>query len=207
VDVETFRPGVDGGEVRSRYCLQDAQVIVCVSRLVARKGQDSLIRALPAIRARAPRAALLIVGSGPYGNALRALATRNNVADHVVFTGNVSDEDLPAHFAAGDIFAMPCRTRRGGADVEGLGIVYLEASAVGIPVVAGNSGGAPDAVREGETGFVIDGRDPVAVADTIGGLLADAGQRAALGAAGRRWVERDWQWDTMAARLRGLLDA
>jgi phosphatidylinositol alpha-1,6-mannosyltransferase len=102
---------------------------------------------------------------------------------------------------------MPCRTRRGGLDVEGLGIVYLEASATGLPVVCGDSGGAPDAVREGETGFVVPGRDVSAVADRLGQLLRDDALRSRMGAAGRAWVERDWRWDVIADRLRRLLDA
>src|SRR5262249_46988651 len=152
-------PTVDGQVVRRRHGLQDRPVIVCVSRLVRRKGQDSLIRALPFVRRRVRDTALLLVGDGPYRATLETMAREEGVADHVVFAGGVRWEELPAHYAAGDVFAMPCRTRRAGLDVEGLGIVYLEASATGLPVVGGDSGGAPDAVREGETGFVVPGRD------------------------------------------------
>ena len=160
-------PGVDGEPVRAGYGLADRPVVVCVSRLVPRKGQDTLIRALPAIRRRVPDAALLLVGGGPYRATLERLARQTGVERDVVFTGSVPWAELPAHYAAGDVFAMPCRTRRGGLDVEGLGIVYLEASATGLPVVAGDSGGAPDAVREGETGYVVRGRDVAAVADRV----------------------------------------
>ncbi len=132
-------------------------MVVCVSRLVPRKGQDTLIRAMPRILAREPDAVLLIVGGGPYEKDLRKLAYETGVADSVRFTGAVPWAELPAHYGAGDVFAMPCRTRRGGLDVEGLGIVYLEASATGLPVVAGDSGGAPDAVLDGETGWVVRG--------------------------------------------------
>lgn len=205
VDTEVFSPDVDGAPVRRRYRLADRPVVVCVSRLVPRKGQDTLIRALPAMRRRVPDAALLIVGGGPYLSHLRRLAVRVGVADHVVFTGTVPWEELPAHYAAGDVFAMPCRTRKGGLDVEGLGIVYLEASAVGRPVVAGDSGGAPDAVVEGETGHVVDGRSVRAVADAVGGLLADPARAAAMGERGRAWVRREWHWDVLAGRLSTLL--
>jgi phosphatidylinositol alpha-1,6-mannosyltransferase len=180
-------------------------VIVCVSRLVPRKGQDTLIRALPAVRRRVPDAALLLVSGGPYRSALRDLARRTGVADHVVFTGSVGWSDLPAHFAAGDVFAMPCRTRRGGLDVEGLGIVYLEASAVGLPVVAGDSGGAPDAVREDETGSVVGGRDVAAVAARLARILGDPAWAKRLGTAGRAWVESEWRWSRQASRLGTLL--
>ena len=205
VDTEAFSPSVSGAEVRQRYGLADRPVVVCVSRLVPRKGQDTLIRAMPAIRRRVPDAALLLVSGGPYRSTLEALAAENGVADHVFFTGAVPWADLPAHFAAGDVFAMPCRTRRGGLDVEGLGIVYLEASAMGLPVVAGNSGGSPDAVREGETGYVVPGRDVAATADRVAAVLADPALAARLGAAGREWVRARWRWDTQARRLAELL--
>lgn len=207
VDVETFRPGVDGTALRARYGLADRPVVVCVSRLVRRKGQDALIRALPAIRAAVPGAALLLVGRGPYHDELLQLAQRVGVAEHVVLTGGVPSDELAAHYAAGDVFAMPCRTRRRGLDVEGLGIVYLEASALGLPVVVGDSGGAPEAVRDGETGYLVDGRDIGAIAERTAELLDDARLRAKFGEAGRQWVQRDWRWDIIAGQLRELLDA
>ncbi len=201
VDVDQFHPGVDGGEVRRRYGLVDRPVVVCVSRLVPRKGQDMLIRALPALRARVPDVALLVVGGGPYRRQLTRLARELGVESAVTFTGSVPTEELPAHYAAGDVYAMPCRTRRGGLDVEGLGIVYLEASATGLPVIAGDSGGAPDAVRDGETGYVVNGRDVPALVERLTELLTDQGLAAKLGAAGRAWVEAEWRWETQAARL------
>lgn len=207
VDIEMFAPQVDGSAVRARHGLTGRPVIVCVSRLVARKGQDTLVRALPAVRAAVPDAALLIVGAGPYREEVVASAQRAGVSPHVVLTGGVPYAELPAHYAAGDVFAMPCRTRRAGMDVEGLGMVYLEASATGLPVLAGASGGAPDAVREGETGYVVDGRDEDAVARRLITLLRDADLRARMGAAGRAWVERDWRWDVVAARLTHMLQS
>ena len=200
VDTSAFHPGAGGTEIRSRHGLSDRRVIVCVSRLVPRKGQDVLIRALPEIQRRVPDAALLIVGGGPYLSKLKEMAGRD-----VVLTGSVPWEELPAHYDAGDVFAMPCRTRRRGLEVEGLGIVYLEASATGLPVVAGQSGGAPDAVLEAETGYVVDGRSVSAVADAVAGLLEDEGRAAAMGMRGREWVEAEWRWDLLAERLRTLL--
>ena len=205
VNTEMFHPGVDGSAVRERYGLTDRPTIVCVSRLVPRKGQDQLIRALPEIRERVPGAALLLVSGGPYRETLEKLARRHDVVDDVKFTGSVPWEELPAHYAAGDVFAMPCRTRRRGLDVEGLGIVYLEASATGLPVIAGDSGGAPDAVLEGETGYVVGGRDRAALVGRVAELLEDTAKAQAMGKAGRAWVEREWQWDTLAARMTGLL--
>lgn len=205
VDLDGYHPSVDGSAVRDRYRLSDRPVAVCVSRLVPRKGQDMLIRALPLVRRRVPDAALLVVGTGPDAERLRRLARSVGVDDRVVFTGEVPWAEVPAHFAAGDVFAMPCRTRKAGLDVEGLGMVYLEASATGLPVVAGDSGGAPDAVREGQTGFVVGGRDVAAIADRVGTLLADRDLARQMGRAGRAWVEADWGWDRLAARMGELL--
>ncbi|MER6679831.1 glycosyltransferase family 4 protein [Streptomyces olivaceoviridis] len=205
VDEKTFHPGSGGDEVRARLGLTDRPVVVCVSRLVPRKGQDTLIRAMPRILAAEPDAVLLIVGGGPYEKDLRRLAHETGVAGSVRFTGAVPWSELPAHYGAGDVFAMPCRTRRGGLDVEGLGIVYLEASATGLPVVAGDSGGAPDAVLEGETGWVVRGGSVEQTAERIVALLADAGLRRRMGERGRRWVEERWRWDLLAERLKTLL--
>ncbi|BCJ45265.1 glycosyl transferase family 1 [Actinoplanes ianthinogenes] len=205
VDVDTFHPGVDGSAVRARHGLSDRPVVVCVSRLVPRKGQDMLIRALPEIRRRVPGAALLLVSGGPHRKTLARLAREHDVESDVVFTGSVPWSELPEHYAAGDVYAMPCRTRAAGLDVEGLGIVYLEASATGLPVVGGDSGGAPDAVREGETGYVVGGRDVPAIAARVAELLSDPDRAQAMGKAGRAWVEREWRWETQAARLRELL--
>ncbi|MGV9506619.1 glycosyltransferase family 4 protein [Streptomyces tendae] len=205
VDEKTFHPASGGDEVRARLGLTERPVVVCVSRLVPRKGQDTLIRAMPRILAAEPDAVLLIVGGGPYERDLRRLAEETGVAASVHFTGAVPWSELPAHYGAGDVFAMPCRTRRGGLDVEGLGIVYLEASATGLPVVAGDSGGAPDAVLDGETGWVVRGEDPNESADRITTLLADPQLRRRMGERGRAWVEEKWRWDLLAEHLKTLL--
>jgi len=207
VDAGTFHPDQEARQaVRDRYGLGERPVVVCVSRLVARKGQDTLLRAWPTVIAQVPDAMLLIVGRGPYAKSLRQLAGRTGISGSVIFTGPVPQEDLPAHYAAGDVFSMPCRTRRGGLDVEGLGIVYLEASATGLPVVGGDSGGAPDAILPGETGYVVGGRDVAALADRLAALLQDPAGARAMGEKGRAWVERDWNWDVIASRLRALID-
>ncbi|MCT9077811.1 glycosyltransferase family 4 protein [Streptomyces fulvoviolaceus] len=205
VDEKTFHPGSGGDEVRARLGLTDRPVVVCVSRLVPRKGQDTLILAMPRILVAEPDAVLLIVGGGPYEKELRRLAHETGVADSVRFTGTVPWSELPAHYGAGDVFAMPCRTRRGGLDVEGLGIVYLEASATGLPVVAGDSGGAPDAVLDGETGWVVRGGSVEESAERILVLLGDAELRHRMGERGRAWVEEKWRWDLLAERLEKLL--
>ncbi|WDF37493.1 glycosyltransferase family 4 protein [Streptomyces sp. T12] len=205
VDEKTFHPASGGDEIRARLGLTDRPVVVCVSRLVRRKGQDTLIQAMPRILAAEPDAVLLIVGGGPYEADLRRMARETGVADSVRFTGPVPWSELPAHYGAGDVFAMPCRTRRGGLDVEGLGIVYLEASATGLPVVAGDSGGAPDAVLDGETGWVVRGGSPAEAAERIITLLGDPELRVRMGERGREWVEEKWRWDLLAEKLKALL--
>jgi len=236
VDMAAFRPGAGGAAIRRRLGIgPDQPVVVCVSRMVPRKGQDTLIRAWPRVLASAASASaargpaargpdsagpdsagpdsplparapvLLLVGDGPYRAELGALAQRAGVAESVLFTGPVPWADLPAYYDAGNIFAMPCRTRRRGLDVEGLGIVYLEASATGLPVLGGDSGGAPDAILDGETGYVAAGADAAAVAARLTELIGDPARAAAMGANGLAWVERDWQWSQVADRLTRIL--
>ena len=206
VDTDRFEPNsVARAEMRARYRLGERPVVLCLSRLVARKGQDMLIRALPAVRERIDGAALVIVGGGPHRDTLHRLAHQFGVAEHVVFTDAVPGDELPAHHAMADVFAMPCRTRGAGLDVEGLGIVYLEASATGVPVVAGRSGGAPETVVDGETGLLVDGWDVGAIAAAVGDVLADPDRAVKMGAAGRRWVVDNWRWRYKAQRLGELL--
>ena len=209
VDVAAFRPAPAGGPasagIRQRLGLAGRPVVVCVSRLVRRKGQDTLIRAWPGVRSTIPGARLLLVGDGPYGRDLQRLAAGLGVADAVTCTGSVPAGELPGYYAAGDIFAMPCRTRRGGLDVEGLGIVYLEASSAGLPVIGGDSGGAPDAILDGETGYVVPGRSVTALAERITELLADPARAEAMGRRGLAWAEQEWDWTRVAARLDAIL--
>ncbi|WP_048833208.1 glycosyltransferase family 4 protein [Nocardia cyriacigeorgica] len=206
VDPDVFRPDPAArAELRQRYGLGERPTILCLSRLVPRKGQDALIVAMREIRERVDGAVLVIAGGGPYEQKLRGLAEALGVSDSVVFTGRVRSDELAAHHTLADVFAMPARTRGAGLDVEGLGIVYLEASAAGVPVVAGRSGGAPETVIEGKTGRVVDGRKIDQIVDALVGILADPDAAARMGTAGRQWVEQQWRWDTLGARLRQLL--
>jgi phosphatidylinositol alpha-1,6-mannosyltransferase len=207
VDPAVFTAGAGGARIRRQLGIApDRPVVVCVSRMVPRKGQDTLIRAWPAVRAAAAGdPVLLLVGDGPCRPQLERLASQAQVVDSVVFTGPVSWDDLPAYYDAGNIFAMPCRTRRGGLDVEGLGIVYLEASATGLPVIGGDSGGAPDAILDGETGYVVPGRSEGVLAQRLIELLADPAGAAAMGEKGQAWIDREWTWDLVAERLQHIL--
>lgn len=205
VDLDRFHPDVDGDRMRRAWGVpQDAPVVGCVSRLVPRKGQDVLLRAWSQVLQDAlPDAWLVLAGTGPLLHRLREQAA---VLDRVAVVGVVAWDDLPATHGALDVFAMPCRTRLLGTDVEGLGIVYLEAQAVGVPVVAGRSGGAPETVRDGVTGHVVDGRSETAVARTLRSLLEDPDRRTRMGRAGREHVEQRWSWERIAERFRRVLD-
>jgi phosphatidylinositol alpha-1,6-mannosyltransferase len=206
VDPAVFAPDPAArAALRARYGLGDAPVVSCISRLVPRKGQDALVRILPRLRARVPGTRLLLVGDGPYRSRLYRLAVQHGVDRHVVFAGSVPAAELAAHHAVADVFALTCRTRAGGLDVEGLGIVLLEAAASGLPVVAGDSGGAPETVQAGRTGHVVGGRDLDALTAALAGLLADPATARRMGAAGREWMLAQWTWPALVRRLRGLL--
>lgn len=205
VDVEQFSPDVDAGPARRRFGLDGRPVVVSASRLVPRKGHDVLIRAWPRVQARHPGARLLIVGGGHHRRTLARLASSVGVAADVIFSGAASDVELPAYLACGDVFALPCRDVWAGLQVEGLGLSILEASAMGLPVVVGASGGSPDALIDGVTGVLVDGRSEKAVADALGGLLDDRDRARRMGAAGRAWVTEAWGWEHLAGRLRDVL--
>jgi phosphatidylinositol alpha-1,6-mannosyltransferase len=207
VDITTFTPCLDGRPVRQQFGIAaDARVLACISRLTPRKGQDTLIRAWPRVLAQVPAAVLLITGTGEDQTRLRQLATRLGVTHAVRFAGGVPHAQTPGHFAAADVFGMICRDRRAGLEVEGLGIVFLEAAACGLPVIVGRSGGAVDTVVDGSTGFVVDPTDVDAVAAAAVRLLGDPGLAQRMGAAGRAWVEQEWTWEHVHTTIRELLD-
>ncbi|MGH3275796.1 MAG: glycosyltransferase family 4 protein [Streptosporangiaceae bacterium] len=207
VDTQAFRPGAGGATIRQRLGIGTGQpVVICVSRMVPRKGQDTLLRAWPRVRAAvAGDPVLLLVGDGPYQAELGRIAGRLRLDGSVIFAGPVPTTELPAYYDAGDVFAMPCRTRHGGLDVEGLGIVYLEASATGLPVVGGDSGGAPDAILAGETGYVVPGAGTEALAARLIELLGDRAGAMAMGEKGQAWIDGEWRWELVTGRLRQIL--
>jgi phosphatidylinositol alpha-1,6-mannosyltransferase len=205
VDASEFYPGAGGQGIRERFGLADRPVVVCVSRMVPRKGQDALIHAWPLVLANVPGATLLLVGDGPYRDRLERMTRHLGVAGSVIFTGAPSRAELPSYFDAGNVFAMPCRTRRRGLDVEGLGMVFLEAAATGLPVVGGDSGNSADAIRDGETGYVVSGRSVAELAERLNRLLADPGAARAMGEKGTAWVHQEWRWEVIARRFAEIL--
>jgi phosphatidyl-myo-inositol dimannoside synthase len=203
-DVDAFHPDLPFEDIRERHGVADRPLVVCVSRLVPRKGQDVLIRAMGPVRRRVPDAALLIVGGGPYRRGLEALAA-NAPPGAVTFAGEVSERDLPRYYRAGDVFAMPCRTRRAGLEIEGWGNVFIEAAACGRPVIAGDSGGARETLVDEVTGLLVDGSNVEAVGRAVASLLEDPDRARAMGAAGRARVERHYAWPRATEQLAGWL--
>ncbi len=204
VELDRFRPDVDGSGVRARYGLGDGPVVVSVARLVRRKGHDLLIAAWPRVLARHPDARLLIVGEGPMLGPLRSLAAQSPPGT-VVVTGPVPATELPAHYAAATVFTLPCRDDRRGLQTEGLGLSTLEASASGLPVVVGRSGGSPESLLPGRTGLLVDADRPETIASALLELLGDPARARAMGAAGREWTLRRWSWEVAAGRLADVL--
>ena len=204
IDTDHFSPQ-DARALRNELGLTDKKVIVSVGRLVHRKGQDILIEAMPAIIKDVPEAHILMIGEGPYRSYLENRVKALGIQERVTFIGRIQYADLPRYICVGDLFVMPSRSRLAGLEVEGLGIVYLEASACGLPVIAGDSGGAPDAVLEGETGLVVDGTSKSDVAAAVVELLLDADRSKAMGIRGRQWIIQEWRWEIWSARFAELL--
>lgn len=206
VDTDRFTPGspAAGAAARARYGLGTGPVVVSVARLVRRKGHDMLLQAWRRVAAELPDARLLVVGDGPMRAPLAAQAA-SDFPGSVIFTGSVPPGELPGCYAAADVFALPCRDDRRGLQTEGLGLSTLEASAAGLPVLVGISGGSPASVLDGETGLLLDAGHPEPVAAALLRLLLDPAGASAMGAAGRDWVRRRFSWDRSAARLAALL--
>lgn len=211
VDNQRFHPGVDPGPVVERHGLRDRPAVVTVGRLVPRKGQATLLRAWPAVLRRHPDAVVMLVGEGLQEGRLRRLAARLGIAESVVFAGAVEDPLLPAYFRAAQVYALPCRTLVGGMALEGLGLTTLEASASGLPVVVGDSGGAGDALLPDRTGYLVDTSrrrsdgGAAALAERIVHLLDHPAQAAEMGRLGRAWVSDRWNWDRMTGALVDML--
>ena len=205
IDTEHFAPKSARGDLIEKYRLDGRRVIVSVGRLVHRKGQDELVKAMPKILEQFPDAILLFVGEGPIKQMLFNSAKQLGVLPKVVFAGRVSHHDLPDYICLGEIFAMPVRSRFSGLEVEGLGIVYLEASACGLPVIVGNSGGAVDAVLDQKTGLLVDGTKSDQIADAICELLANPERAKQMGAAGRDWVIKNWQLSSWSEKFNKVL--
>jgi phosphatidylinositol alpha-1,6-mannosyltransferase len=200
VDTERFHPHCGGAAVRRQLGLgPDQPVVVCVGRLVRRKGQDTLVRAWPDVLHSHPSAVLLLVGDGPSRRRLERIAGAVGVTGSVVFAGRVDGADVPAYMDAGDVFAMPCRSRLWGLEVEAWGIVFLEAQACGLPVVVGSSGGAGETVLPGSHGRVVRGRREVAEA------LVDLVQQARTGGPRLAGEVALFDWRVVADLLRSLL--
>lgn len=204
IDIEHFTP-TDAKTLRDSLGLTNKKVIVSVGRLVHRKGQDHLITSMPQILQSVPNAHLLIIGQGPYLEHLEKLVAQYGLKNSVTFIGRIQHLELPSYLCVGDIFAMPSRSRLMGLEVEGLGIVYLEASSCGLAVIAGNSGGAPDAVLDNTTGLVVDGEADDQIASAAIELLLDPERANTMGAAGRQWIIDKWRWEIWSKDFEKIL--
>jgi len=209
VDVERFRPlaPAERADARRRFGIpDDAELVVGVSRLVPRKGFDVAIRAAASLRRTRPDLVLAIAGSGRDEARLRRLASE--LSAPVRFLGRVAHDDLPRVYGCADVMTMLCRNRWGGLEQEGFGIVFVEAAACGVPQVAGDSGGAAEAVADGETGIVVRRPDDVGdVADALRALLDDGPRRREMGIAARARAEAEFSYDVLARRLGESLGA
>jgi phosphatidylinositol alpha-1,6-mannosyltransferase len=209
VDTDRFVPLDEAGRLDARRRLglpESGPLVTAVSRLVPRKGFDTLIRAAARLTTRHPGLRVAISGSGRDDGRLRRLAAETGAP--VTFLGRVDDADLPALYGCGDVFAMLCRTRWGGLEQEGFGIVFLEAAAAGVPQLAGRSGGAGEAVEHGETGLVVDQPDhPDAVAAALDELLRDPDRRARMSRRSRERAVAEFTYDGLARRLGAALGA
>jgi phosphatidylinositol alpha-1,6-mannosyltransferase len=206
VDLDRFAPGLDGSACRSAWGISASQpVVLAASRLVRRKGHDRLIDAWPEVVGSHPEAVLVVMGDGPRRAALRRRARRRGVAASVRVVAGVQWAQMPEVYAAADVFALPCRTRRFGLEPEALGIVFLEAAASGLPIVVGRSGGAPETVVENETGYVVDPSDPGEIAGRLISLLREPDAARAMGARGRQLMRSRFAPAASLDRLRSLL--
>ena len=204
IDTDHFAPDPSSAQLRKVLGLADKKVIVSVGRLVHRKGQDFLIQSMPEVLAKHPTAHILMVGEGPYRKVLTKMVSELNLIDAVTFIGRIQYKELPRYICAGDIFVMPSRSRLAGLEVEGLGIVYLEASSCALPVIAGRSGGAPDAVDEDVTGYSVDGTSTLEVSKAIIKMLDDPIKAREMGQAGRSWIIDKWRWEIWSKEFNSL---
>lgn len=211
VDTERFCPSRSNGRTRAKYGSCTDKIILTVGRLAGRerdKGHRMIIRCLPRVLAAVPDALYIIAGDGPDRPYLEEMARTCGVANRVVFLGLVPHDELPDLYANCDVFAMPSAAAtgvHGGLITEGFGMVFLEASASGIPVLGSRSGGIPDAVADGVTGFLVDPASECELVTALVTLLRDEETSRQLGAAGRRWTLQQFQWDASADKLASVV--
>jgi phosphatidylinositol alpha-1,6-mannosyltransferase len=205
-DVNRFRPVTASPELQAKLLgsADRKPVILSVGRLVERKGCDMVIQALPKVIEQFPKTVYLIAGEGPYRPHLEELIRARGLRNHVIFAGRVPDDELPSIYALSDLLVMPSRERLEAGDVEGFGVVYLEANACGKPVIGGRSGGTADAVVDGVTGFLVDPLSPEEIASTISRVLSSPQLAAQIGSQGRARVLAEFTWPRFVANIRRI---
>lgn len=205
VDPVKFNPRLDPLPIKKKYNLEGKKVILTVSHLVKRKGHHNVLKALPQVSGKVLNLIYLIVGKGKEEEMLKGVVRDLKLEERVVFAGEIKEKEIPLYYAACDIFIMPSYEIKDRGDVEGFGIVYLEANACGKPVIGGRSGGVTDAVIDGETGFLVDPLNINQIAEALVKLLTDSELARKLGEEGRKRVERELNWQEMARKIKGII--
>ncbi len=202
-DPDFFNPGRDSGTLRVKWAIADAPLLLTVARLIPHKGQDVVLRALAALEPEFPTLRYAMIGTGPDEARLRKLAEDLKVSDRVIFAGPLSDDEVAEAYATATVYLGLSRTDK-SIDAEGFGISFVEASASGVPIIAGDSGGVRSAVRDGESGVVVPPQDVNAVVDALRAYLSDSNLRARTGRTGRGLVETYLNWDRVARDTRNF---
>jgi len=202
-DPEFFHPGRDTGMLRAKWAIGGAPLLLTVARLIPHKGQDVVLRALAALQTEFPTLRYAMIGTGPDEPRLRKLAEDLKVSDRVIFAGPLSDDEVAEAYATSTVYVGLSRIDR-SIDAEGFGISFLEASASGVPIIAGDSGGVRSAVRDGESGVIVAPQDVNAVVEALRMYLSDAERRGSTGKIGRSLVETYYNWDRVARDTRNF---
>jgi len=207
VNYERFDADIDYSDIIKKHSIQGKKVILTVGRLVKRKGHDMVIKSLPEVIKKVPNIVYLIVGDGPQRNELEELVKKLKLEEHVIFAGHVAheDEELLKYYTACDVFIMPSRELKETGDVEGFGIVYLEANACGKPVIGGKSGGVVDAIEDGVTGLLVDPQNINDISIALVRVLTNEEYSNKLGVNGRKRVEKEFNWKNITRKTRNLL--
>jgi len=205
VDPAKFNPELSPAEIRKRFNLENKRVILTVSHLVKRKGHHNVLKTLPQVLEKIPNLIYLIIGKGTEEEKLKGVVKDLKLEDKVIFAGKVKEEELPLYYGACDLFIMPSYEIKEKGDVEGFGIVYLEAGASGKPVIGGYSGGVPDAIIDGETGLLVDPLNINQIAEALVKLLTNPEFSRKLGEKGRKRVEQELNWQEMAKKIKGII--
>jgi len=203
VDIVKFNPGLDHFALKKRYSIESNPVLLTVGRLEKRKGHDMVIKSLPTVLKKIPNLVYLIAGKGKEGGCLKSLVQELHLEKNVIFAGEIDYDELPLYYCSCDVFIMANRELKDG-NIEGFGIVFIEAAACAKPVIAGDSGGAREAVTDGVTGFVVDPNDTKSISGKIIALLENPAMSKQMGSKGCKRVQSEFGWDEYRRKVKSL---